>query len=188
MSVEASEKIRVDTNVGTVELLNERTYTFGSTDNLRKYPYERNLTGSSRPYSIHGIVLDGDPLIVVGAGGGPTVVHGRSLAYVRDLLYLAVGDSVVCVELRPFRFRWLLQTDSATCFGVYFEERNRALISHGELEIARFSEEGIILWRTSGEDIFSGRFTPKSEFIEAVDWNGRIYHLNYHDGCEAAVG
>lgn len=46
----------------------------------------------------------------------------------------------------------------ATCLGVYFEGRTGALISHGELEIARFSAEGAILWRRPGADIFTGAF------------------------------
>lgn len=174
--------MRTNTSVGLVELLHEHAYTFGSADNVRQYRFERNLTDRRRPCSAHGVVLDGVPLAIFGAGGGATGVHDRSLASVQDLLYLAVGDSVVCMRLEPFLFKWALQTDSATCFGVYFEERTGALISHGELDIVRFSAEGSILWRASGADIFSGDFSLQPGFIEAVDWNGRVYRFNYDEG------
>jgi hypothetical protein len=179
-----SDTVRTDTNVGVVELLNERAYTFDSADNARKYRFARNFAEGSRPNSIHGIVLDGEPLAVFGAGGGASGVHECSLAYVLNSLYLAVGDSVVCVELKPFLFKWVLKTDLATCFGVHFEERKGAFISHGELEIVRFSADGNIRWRASGADIFTGAFSLKPEFIEAVDWNGRVYRFKYHDGRE----
>jgi hypothetical protein len=182
--MESSGIVRVNTNAGVVELCSEHGYTFGSADNVRKYRFERNFTDSRRPSSIHGVILDGDPLAIFGAGGGPSGVHDGSLAYIHNLLYLAVGDSVVCVQLKPFLFKWALKTDPATCFGVHFQERNGALISHGELEVVRFSAEGDILWRASGEDIFSGAFSLKADFIEAVDWNGRVYHFNYQDGNE----
>jgi hypothetical protein len=182
--MKASDTVRTDTNVGVVELLNERAYTFDSADNARKYHFARNFAEGSRPYSVHGIVLDGEPLAVFGAGGGPSGVHECSLAYVSNSLYLAVGDSVVCVELKPFLFKWVLKTDEATCFGVHFEERRAALISHGELEIARFSADGNILWRASGADIFTGAFSLKLEFIEAADWNGRVYRFKYRDGSD----
>jgi hypothetical protein len=167
-----------------VELCSEPACTFGSADNVRKYCFERNFTDSRRPSSIHGVILDGDPLVIFGASGGVSSVHVGSLAYVQKLLYLAAGDSVACVQLKPFLFKWALKTDTATCFGVHFQERTGALVSHGELEVVRFSAEGSILWRTSGVDIFTGAFSLQHDCIEAVDWNGRVYHVNYHDGKE----
>jgi hypothetical protein len=91
--MESSDTVRVNTNMGMVELCSERGYTFGSADNARKYRFERNFTDSRRPSSIHGVILDGDPLAIFGAGGGLSGVHDGSMAYVQDLLYLAVGDS-----------------------------------------------------------------------------------------------
>jgi hypothetical protein len=178
--------VRINTDVGVIELVNEPTYSFGSADNVRGYRFARNLAEDSRPSSIHGIALDGEPLAVFGRGGGCSVVHAHSLAYVRGLLYVAVGDCVVCVELKPFAFKWVLQTDPATCFGVYFEERHGALISHGELEIVRFSPEGTMIWRASGADIFSGPLSLMPHCIEAVDWNGHMYRFSYVDGEQCA--
>jgi hypothetical protein len=179
---EMTETVRTNTDAGVVELRNEPSYTFGSADNVRKYRFEWNFTDSRRPSSIHSIVIDGDALAILGAAGGASAVHEHSLTYAHNVLYVAVGDSVFCLQPKPFLFKWVLKADPATCFGVHFEERNRALISHGELEIVRFSAEGRILWSTSGADIFTGPFSLKPDFIEAVDWNDRVYRLSYHDG------
>lgn len=185
--MEASDTVRTNTRDGVVELLNERAYTFGSADNVRKYRFEHNLTDQRRPSSIHGVLVDSDPLVIFGAGGGPSGVHEESLVCIQNLLYLAAGNSVVCVQLKPFLFKWALETDPATCFGVHFDEHTGAFISHGELQIARFSSEGNILWRASGADIFTGAFSLKPDFIEATDWNGRVYRFNYRDGKDPSV-
>lgn len=77
---------------------------------------------------------------------------------------------------------WSVQVDSATCFGIYFDDARKALNSHGELEIAKISEDGSILWQTSGAEIFSEAFALRPEFIEAVDFNQRSYRFSYVDG------
>lgn len=70
----------------------------------------------------------------------------------------------------------------ATCFGIYFDEDNSALISHGELKIARLSEVGKILWRQSGADIFSEGFVLHPKFIEVIDFYKQTYWFRYEDG------
>lgn len=49
--------------------------------------------------------------------------------------------------------------DTATCLGIYFDEVSGALISHGEMEIARLSADESIVWRTVGP-MFSLRDLP----------------------------
>jgi hypothetical protein len=175
-------RMQIDTSAGLIEVVDEPTYRFGSADNARHYSFARNLANQSRPASVHGLILDGSSLAVFGRGGGPSGVHEHSLVYVEGLLYLAVGDCVVCVDPKPFSFKWMLQTDSATCFGIHFDERHRALISHGELEISRFSSDGNLMWSVSGADIFTGRFSLHPTYVEAIDWNGNVYRLSYDDG------
>ena len=87
--MKASDTVRTDTNVGVVELLNERAYTFDSADNARKYHFARNFAEGSRPYSIHGIVLDGEPLAVFGASVRDkldTQIHKKSAARIERQL------------------------------------------------------------------------------------------------------
>jgi len=151
--------MQIETAMGFVEIIDEPTYSFGSADNLRKYTFFKNLARQHYPNSTHGILLNGKPLVILGAEGGASGVHQNSAAYVYGDLYIAVGDSVACMRLDPFQFKWATQTDTSTCFGIHYQPEWQALISHGELEIVRLSNDGRILWSSSGADIFSEGFS-----------------------------
>ena len=170
------------TSAGLLEVVNEPAYAFDSTDNARTYPIAKNLARGSRPSSVHGVLVDGEPVMVIGAAGGASGVHANSCVALDDLLYLAIGNSVVCLRLNPVEQAWVLQIDEATCFGVHVNLQRRALISHGELSISRFTADGEISWQAYGEDIFSEAIALHQNSIEAVDFNGRTYHFNYDSG------
>jgi hypothetical protein len=169
-----------------IEIINDPTYTFGSADNLRHYGLELDLADGCRPSSVHGVIIDDAPMVIVGASGGATGIHANSLLEVADCAYMAVGPYVVCFTPSPFQYHWALEVDSATCFGIYFHERTGALLSHGELEIARFSPSGEIIWSESGADIFSEAFILHDDFVEATDFNGDVYRFKYVDGHQFA--
>jgi len=173
----------LSSNIGEIEIVNEGAYSFGSPDNVRKYPFEQNFA-DRRHASVHGILINGVPLAVFGAGMGATGVHQHSAKVVENSLYLAVGNRIVCVELNPFQFRWSIEADTATCFGIYFEKENHALLSHGELQIGRFSQDGQLNWTAGGSDIFTGDFELFSGHIRVKDFNGRVYRLSYQTGKE----
>ena len=168
-----------------IELIDEPTYTFKSADNLRSYDAEV-LIGES-PGSAHGVLIDGHPSIVVGADRGATRVHAHSLLRLDDVIYFAVGPYVS--RLTPGRktLDWSVQLDWAACLGVYYSEPHEALISHGELSIARFDREGKILWSGSGADIFSEGVRLFPDYIEAIDSNQSVYRFDYQTG-EVRVG
>jgi hypothetical protein len=132
--------------------------------------------------SVHGVIVNGVPEVVVGGAAGATGVHDKSALILHESLFLAVCDHVVCIDLllAP-AFRWATKVDFATCFGVHHDPARGALISHGEMEIARLSRDGRIIWRSSGKDIFSG-FSLQHDHIEAIDFNGRKYRLAYETG------
>jgi len=174
--------MRLASPAGFIELIDEPTYSFGSADNVRTYPLERNLASGSHAGSTLGVLLDGVPVAVFANGGGASGIHEHSAAFVDGLLYVAVGDSVVCLSVSPIDVKWSLQVDPATCFGVHFDHAHGAFISHGELEIARFSAAGELLWNSSGADVFSEGFTLRSDCIEAVDFEHRTYRFRYEDG------
>jgi outer membrane protein assembly factor BamB len=178
--------MRIDSHAGTIEVIDEPAYSFGSADNTRNYRFAKNLAPRDRPSSVHGLLLNGEPLAVFANGGGASSVHEHSSVYVNGSLYVAVGDSVVCLNLSPFDYKWSVQVDSATCFGIYYDERHRALISHGELEIARISEDGRLLWSVSGADIFSEKFSLLPQFVEVLDFNGQTYRFQYERGLPHA--
>jgi hypothetical protein len=110
-------------------------------------------------------------------------VHERSALVIHDKLYLAVGDHLACLSLEfPYRLVWSTRVDTATCFGVYWDSQRAALISHGELEIARLSLHGDLVCQASGADIFSEGFRLLPDYIEAVDFNRTIYRFDYVTG------
>jgi hypothetical protein len=167
-----------------IEIINEPEFSFGSTDNSRNYLFELDLSGDYRPSSIHGVIIDDVPTAVFGASGGATGVHRNSLLQVDTRAYLAVGPWVVCFDIAQFNYNWALEIDWATCFGVYYYAE--ALLSHGELEIVRFTNSGKKIWSASGADIFTEGFELRAEFVEAIDFNGRVYHFDYDNGRSLA--
>jgi hypothetical protein len=172
----------INCSIGQIELINEPTYAFGSMDNARRYGFSKHLDSKFGPTSIHGVILNGEPLAVLGDSGGCSGVHAHSAIVLDGILFLAIGRHVVCLRPAPFEFRWALQTDPTTCFGVHYNVAHHALVSHGELEIARFTEEGSLLWSESGADIFSEGFALGPQFVEVRDFEGRSYRFNYADG------
>lgn len=167
-----------------IEIVNEPSYVIGSMDNQRRYAAEFRLENVARPTSVHGVLLNGSPAAVLAAGGGCTSVHGHSALLRNGRLYLAVGRHLACLGMSPVELIWSKQVDAATCFGIYYEPLQDALISHGELDIARVSDDGELIWSQSGADIFTEGFYLRPECIEAIDFSGRRYCLSYGTGTE----
>jgi hypothetical protein len=174
--------MKLRTEYGDISIVNEPTHTFASSDNVRTYPFSRNLDPDCRPVAVHGVLLDSEPLALFGASGGATGINDHSALILEGMLYLAVADKVVCMRLKPFEFRWALRVDTATCFGIYYHEHTGALLSHGELEITRFNEMGTIIWQSSGADIFTGEFSFGGDLVRVVDFNGNLHHFRLIDG------
>ncbi len=174
--------MQINCNAGSLELINEPTYSFGSADNVRRYVFAKNLDRDCCSTSIHGVLLNGEPLALFGDSGGCSGVHPNSAVILQDMLFLAVGRHVVCLRLEPFEFLWALQIDPCTCFGIHYEEAHDALISHGELEISRFTKDGARVWSSSGADIFSEGFKLGPQCIEVRDFEGTDYRFDYGSG------
>jgi hypothetical protein len=174
--------MQLDAPMGTLRFIDETGYSFGSADNVRHYPFSQSSAIGDTASSIHGVLLNEKPLVVFGACGGASCIHSHSALVQRGTVYLAVGNSVFSFQPAPFEFGWALEVDQATCFGVYFHPQKNALISHGELEISRFSGTGEIIWSASGADIFSGGLTLHSDCIEVVDFNKKSYYFSYENG------
>ncbi|MBB3239723.1 hypothetical protein FHW68_001214 [Pseudomonas sp. Tn43] len=174
--------MNMHTPYGLITIVDEPTYSFNSTDNAQPYALDVLLTDESIT-SIHGVKLNGDSILVVGAGGGGTAIHKHSALVLDHKLYLAVGDHIACLSLElPYRLLWSVRVDTATCFGIHYENQQQALLSHGELEITRLSMDGVIIWQASGADIFSEGFCLLPDYIEAVDFNKSVYRFDYVTG------
>lgn len=165
-----------------VKIVDDPTYVFGSVDNVRCYKYETLLASDESLTSIHGVLLNNEPIVVFGSGGGCSTVHEHSGLVMDSRLYLAVGDHIVCFFPRDYSLVWSSKVDSATCFGIYYNPGKHALLSHGELEIARIAENGEILWSSSGADIFSEGLRLEDDYVSSVDFEGREYHFSYETG------
>jgi hypothetical protein len=170
-----------------VFIVEELTYGFKSTDNLRCYPREIDLTEDMCPSSIYGLSIDGISAGVVGAGGGGTGVGSHSALTVGDCLYLAIGNQIACFSLTPFALRWSAQGDIATCFGIHYSSDHDALICHGEIAISRWSRDGELVWEQGGRDIFTGDLLLCSTHLEVSDFLDHRYRFAYEDGREMST-
>ena len=141
----------------TIEVLDEPTYKFGSTDN--NFNYSKHYFGNGAteyPTSKHGIKLyqDGqiiDNCIIIGSGGA-TVIHQNSSLLDKDQLLICCCDTVFCITLPNLKIEWKTQADQATCFQIF--KQQDAYIVHGELQVAKLDKDGKIKWEFGGADIF----------------------------------
>jgi hypothetical protein len=169
-----------------VEMRDEPTYTFSSTDNPRSYQRELLLTCRDSVTSRHGVVLlvDGAPVasLMIGAGAGPTGVHERSALLVGGACFVAVGSELVCLAVPSFHVRWHREADPATSVGVHLSPDDGAVVVHGELEISKWSQDGRRIWSFGGADIFAGALSIVGGTVLATDFEGRAYRIDLGSG------
>jgi hypothetical protein len=174
-------------------LLDEPTYTTGSADNERQYDREYCFAKEYRPVSKYGLVCrdleGGTHSCVLLAGGGASRVNEHSAVVVNRSCFVGVGDMLCSLLVPSLDLKWATKVDSATCFGVYYSPQHECLLSHGELEVARMSLSGEIVWSASGKDIFSEGFQIVGDHVEAIDFNHEVYRLDIATGrCELIQG
>lgn len=167
-----------------VTVQNEVIFEQNQTDNNELYEKEYLL--GEHATSKHGVVVSYHGKKITScaliASGGPSIVHENS-ALIHELsCIVAVGRYACSLSVPSLELEWQTEVDEATCFGVYKLPNHEGLVSHGELQIARLTHSGEILWRTSGGDIFTGDFTVNERYIEAFDFYGARYLINLEDG------
>lgn len=164
-----------------IHIDNDPSFSFGSVDSPHVYDHAYRLDDEPyTPTSLHTIkiVQDDETVIassILGATGGASGVHEHSAIIHADSLLIAVGPFVVSLQLPTLTLNWKVKTDWATCFGVYHSAENRCYISHGELDVARVSYDGSIMWSSSGADIFTNGFSVSQNQVTAIDWNKDKY-------------
>lgn len=174
----------------TIQISNDSSYSLGSADNLHRYEKVHRLddTQEYRPSSLHAVrIFDGDEGREIASGilcasGGATGIHKNSAFVHGNALILAVGPYAVSLQLPTLQLNWKTQVDQATCFGVYHSPHHACYISHGEIEIARFSYAGKVEWARGGRDIFTEGFTLNEQTIEATDFNNDHYRWDIQTG------
>jgi hypothetical protein len=139
-----------------------------------------------RASSRHRIAIkDGLNLIisrVLLANGGASGVHEHSAFLHGDTGIIAVGPFACALQLPSLELLWHSRVDTATCFGVCDAPNYSSFVSHGELEIARVTYKGEIVWARAGRDIFSGDFAIGAHHAEAVDFNEVRYRFDLKTG------
>lgn len=181
--IQGNYSVFVNTKFGSLELVDDRQYSFNSTDNLRSYPNSFFLSENKfQPSSIHGVLLDGKPLAVFGDSGGGSIIHSQSAIIIENKVFLAIGQHVVCFLILPFELLWVKIIDDSTCFGLHYNKPTDTIISHGELAISEFALDGSILWQKYGADIFSGELRLLKDYIEVYDFNNIRYKFRYSRG------
>ena len=174
-------------------LLDDPTYTARSADNVQQYDREYCLVKEYRPVSKYGLVCrepeGATHSCILLAGGGVSRVHEHSAVVVNGSCFVGVGDMLCCLSLPTLDLKWAIKVDTATCFGVYYFPQDDCLLSHGELEIARVSLSGQIVWSVSGKEILSEGFRIVDDHVEVIDFNQEVYRIDIATGqCELVQG
>lgn len=169
-----------------LKLIRETHYSPGSADNLRKYRREFKTNGDSVHTSAYGLVETNEnreeyPIIILGAGGASSL-SPASFVSVGSMIYIAIDDSVVAMEDPALSICWCTKVDEATCFGVFWVEKIKSLITWGELDIACLDLNGKIKWSFSGKDIFSEGFRIEGIMAYAVDFEKNNYEIDLKHG------
>lgn len=169
-----------------VSLIDEPEYVQSSMDNARLYRSELCRRNAYEPCCAHGVIV-GDiespetSAIILGTGGA-TGVHKNSMAHADNTCFIAAGDSVFALEAPSLKMLWCKKVDTATCFGVFRVEKQKCLITWGEIFVCRFSMDGNKVWETSGADIFTEGFKLAADAIEVIDFNNDKYLIQIHNG------
>lgn len=171
-----------------VRIDNDPSFTFGSLDNPNSYNHSYRLDDEPYlPSTLHTVtVVQGDHVVIssciLGSTGGVSGVHEHSAIIRSDSLLIAVGPFIASLRLPSLVLNWKVKTDWATCFGVYHSPENHCYISHGEIDVAAVSYDGVILWTNSGADIFTNGFSVSQNEITAFDWNEDRYRWDIRTG------
>ena len=175
-----------------ISLVDETTYTPGSSDIIKQYLMEYKLSESKSFTTGHGVIIgsleEPNNSCILFANAAPTTIHDRSYQIQNDKLYFAVSDYMVCLELPSLDLVWSLKVDSVCCYGVHYSDGHGCLISHGECEISKVSFDGALDWNIAGKDIFAGGFDLYDDHIEVVDFNGEKYSIDIESGEMIVVG
>ncbi|WP_339910495.1 hypothetical protein [Symmachiella dynata] len=171
-----------------ITVSNNHTYSVGSVDNAVPFKHEYLLDPKSEGHysSKHGVRTerDGDEIAscILVAGGGASGIHTNSAVIHANSCYIAVGPFVASLSLPLLQLEWYTESDCATCFGVYFSPKHQCLISHGELEVARLSLKGEIMWSAGGADVFSNGFELLDDCVKVIDFYDQIYLIDIESG------
>lgn len=170
-----------------IEIHDEPTYKFGSTDN--SFTYSKHYFGNDAkeyPTSKHGIKIYQDHriidnCIIIGSGGA-TGIHKFLTLLDNDKLLLCCCDTIFCLSLPNLDLIWKTKADQATCFQII--KYNNSYIIHGEFQVTKLDENGNIIWEFGGSDIFVSidneeEFKIENDGILLTDFSKTKYKIDF---------
>jgi hypothetical protein len=170
-------------------LINDSTYSVGSTDNNFTYDFVYHDKESLEYRSCnHGIrILKYDQIIksaIVCASAGATEIHENSAIIDQDSILICCADKIFNLRLPDLTLNWSLKADLATCFGIY--KIDIGYFVHGETQVTRIDKFGNIVWQIGLRDILVNIdndqpcFVLHDNFIELQDFNSNKYTIDFN--------
>jgi hypothetical protein len=169
-----------------IKFYDEADYSFGSSDNIKKYDqifisgYNTILTSQI------GIELFEDEKLksscLIGSEGGGTGITENSILISYGGLVICCSNTIFKLTIPDLNLEWKTISDNSTCFGIHCLDSN--YVVHGELEITKLDKEGRIIWQKSGRDIWTTAegiddFAVYENYILATDWDYYRYKFDF---------
>lgn len=115
---------------------------------------------------------------IIGAEGGASSLSENSQIIENDRILICCSDCVFCLGLPTLSLNWKIKPDEITSFRIF--KIDGGYIIHGELQITRINNDGEIIWKQGGADIFVkpdgiDELEINKDYIKAVDWENRVY-------------
>ena len=161
---------------------NETNYESNSLELFADYDKKYLTKSEYLLATIFGLkILKNETLIssaVIGAEGGSSSLSEKSQIIENDRILICCSDSVFCLDLPTLNLKWKIKPDEITSFRIF--KIDNGYIIHGELQITRIDNEGKIIWKQGGADIFvnpdgKDELEINKDYIKAVDWENRVY-------------
>jgi hypothetical protein len=167
----------------SIEVVDHADYTFNSGDNVVKYDVEY-FDGEINNERIHptskrGVrVKQGEIEIasaIMGESGRGSYLDEHSFIVRNETLLVCCGNKVYVLAIPDLRIKWYKQLDFAACLGIY--SFNNDLLVHGEVDVTRIDDMGVVKWSFSGRNIFVSLEISDTN-IKLSDSSGNRYFLN----------
>jgi len=178
--------------IGTyqVKIIDESEYNPDWKDNSSDYEKKHFIESDYRLSTKFGIKIFENEIklnsALITSEGGASGLHETSQVIENNRILICCCDSVFCLELPTLNLIWRTKVDWATALQIH--KIDNGYIVHGELEITRIDNDGEIIWKNSGADIFvtpDGKddFEISSGLIKVMDWDRKSYVWDF-DGNE----
>jgi hypothetical protein len=120
---------------------------------------------------------------LIGSEGGASGISGNMSLISYGGLVICCSNTVFKLTLPDLNLEWKTISDLATCFGIYYLEKD--YIVHGELEITRLDKDGKIVWQNGGRDIWTtiegiDDFAVYDDYILTTDWDYNRYKFDFN--------